>query len=168
MSYAPKNMQAYKKTSITTASKETVLLMLFEGCLKFLHKAKDAMLEKRIAEKGQLILKAHDIVTELIASLDYKANKDLAEQLESLYNFVTDELVRANIQNKPEHLDAAIKVMTILKEGWENAVKELTKKSPTAASPNTGSPLNPAEAKQTPSTTTDSANGTTARINKSA
>ena len=121
----PKNFNQYKKTQVTTASKETVLLMLFEGAIKFMKKAKTAIEASNIPEKGQNILKAHDIVSELLATLNHEVNPQLANQLESLYNFVTDELVRANIHNKTEHLDAAIKIMTILKEGWDQAINSM-------------------------------------------
>ena len=62
----------YQKTAVTTASREKILLMLYEGAIRFIKQAKIAMNEKRIADKGKYISKATAILSELMATLDFK------------------------------------------------------------------------------------------------
>ena len=92
----------YQKTQVTTASKEKILLLLYEGAIRFVRHARVAMNENKIADKGANISKATAIVSELMATLDFKVGGDLAVELESLYVFMIDKLIEANIKNDPE------------------------------------------------------------------
>ncbi len=125
MSYGAKS---YKKTSVTTASKEKVLLMLYEAAIKNLKLAKIAMEKKNIADKCKHISKAHDIVLELSNTLDHKKGGAVTEQLESLYTFCISQLIKANMETDPAAVESVLKVMNTLYEGWVAAVEELTKK----------------------------------------
>lgn len=117
----------YKKTSVQSASREKLLLMLYEGAIKFTKQAKMAMEAGKIAEKGQLIGKAFDIVMELNNTLDHKIGGELASQLEQLYMFITEEYTKANISNKTEHLDNALGILNTLYDGWVQAVEQTKK-----------------------------------------
>ncbi len=121
----PYGNKAYHKTSITTASKEQLLLMLYEGCIRNFKKAKLAMIEGNIAEKGKWIGKAQDIVNELSNSLDFDKGGDIAKQLESLYLFIFSESTEANIENDPEKLEQCISIMMTLYEGWKGAIQKV-------------------------------------------
>ncbi len=118
----------YKKTSVESASKEKILLMLYEGAIKFVKQAKEANAEKRIRERGELIGKAYDIVMELNSSLDFKVGGSIAQNLEQLYIYTLEELTRANITGKDEHLDNSLKVLNILYDGWLKAIESIKKK----------------------------------------
>jgi len=91
----------YQKTQVTTASREKVLLMLYEGAIRFTKLAHSALKQKKIAEKGKYISKATAILSELMATLDFKAGGQLAIDLENLYVFMIDKLIEGNIQNNP-------------------------------------------------------------------
>lgn len=119
----------YKTTSITSASREKLLLMLYEGAIKFTKQARTAMVEKKIAEKGMCIGKAYDIIMELNNTLDHKVGGDLAKQLEQLYMFITDQYTQANITNDPKYLDNALGVLNTLHEGWVQAIEQIKKAS---------------------------------------
>ncbi|MCB0347514.1 MAG: flagellar export chaperone FliS [Bdellovibrionales bacterium] len=119
----------YKTTSVTSASREKLLLMLYEGAIKFTKQAKVAMEEKKIAEKGMCIGKAFDIIMELNNTLDHKVGGDLATQLEQLYMFITDQYTQANITNDPKHLDNALSVLNTLYDGWVQAIEQIKKAS---------------------------------------
>jgi flagellar protein FliS len=117
--------KAYHKTSVATASKEKVLLMLYEGCIRNLRKCKIAMENKNWAEKGIHLGKAQDIVNELSNSLNFEVGGDIAKQLEALYVHVFQETTKANIENDPAKIAHCIKVMETLYEGWKEAVEKL-------------------------------------------
>ena len=116
--------KAYQKTSVATASKEKILLMLYEGAIQNLKKCKVAMEEKRIADKGAFLGKAQDIINELSNSLNFDVGGDLARQLESLYLHIFEQSTQANINNDPAKLAHCIKLMETLYSGWKEAVEK--------------------------------------------
>ena len=119
----------YKQTSVLTASREQILLMLYEGAIKFTKIALRAMEEKKIAERGQNIMKAFDIVMELQATLDHKVGGELAAQLDQLYAFMMDQYTKANIKSDPEPLRGNIKILENLYDGWKQAIEKIKKEN---------------------------------------
>lgn len=119
--------QKYKNTSIQSASREKLLLMLYEGAIRFIKKAIVAIEEKNIAERGMNIGKAYDIFMELNNTLDHKSGGEIAASLEQLYMYITDQLTKANISGNPEPLKSVLKITETLYEGWVEAVKNLKK-----------------------------------------
>jgi len=122
-------LQKYKQTAVQSASREKILLMLYEGAIKFTKLAIKAAEEKRIAERGQNIGRAYDIIMELNNTLDHKVGGDLSSQLEQLYMFMMDQYTKANISGSPEPLKANLKIIENLYEGWVQAVEKLKKES---------------------------------------
>ncbi|APJ04209.1 flagellar export chaperone FliS [Silvanigrella aquatica] len=117
-----KAFKAYQSTNVTTATPEKVLLMLYEGCIKFIRIARVKMQEKKIAEKGKNISKALAIVAELINTLDHEVGGQLSMDLENLYMFIMDKLIEANINNKMEDLDTSEKILLTLYDAWRDVV----------------------------------------------
>lgn len=114
--------KAYQKTQVTTARKEQVLLMLYEGCIRYMKLAKQNMLEKKIAEKGKFISKSIDILSELMNTLDHKAGGQLSGDLESLYMFMIDRLIEANLHNRPKDIETVIDLMSNLYVAWDDVI----------------------------------------------
>jgi flagellar protein FliS len=121
--------KAYQKTAVETASKERILLMLYEGCIRHLKKCQAAMEQKNYAEKGVYLGKAQDIINELSNSLNFEVGGDLAKQLEGLYNHLFDQTTKANIENDPQKITHCIKILETLYEGWKEAVEKLRAQS---------------------------------------
>ena len=119
----------YKNQSVQTASKEKILLMLYEAAIKFTKKAITACEEKNIADRGYNIGQAFDIVLELNNSLNHSVAQELAKNLEQLYMFITDQFVQANISGNAKHLKDALKILETLYSGWEQAIEKLKKES---------------------------------------
>lgn len=117
--------QKYKSTSVTSASKEKILLMLYEGAIKFTKRAIVACDEKNIAERGINIGKAFDIVMELNNTLDHKIGGDISKNLEQLYMFLTDQYTKANITGNVTHLKDALNILTTLQDAWIKAVEQV-------------------------------------------
>ena len=117
-----KAFKAYQSTNVTTAKPDKVLLMLYEGCIKFLRIAKVKMQEKKVAEKGKNISKALAIIAELINTLDHEVGGQLSMDLESLYMFIMDKFIEANINNKIEEIEIAEKLLLTLYEAWGDVV----------------------------------------------
>lgn len=113
----------YQKTAVTTASREKILLMLYEGAIRFIKQAKIAMNEKSIADKGKYISKATAILSELMATLDFKVGGELAVDLENLYVFMIDKLIEGNIENKVESLTQVENLLNTLYVAWKDVIE---------------------------------------------
>jgi flagellar protein FliS len=118
-------LNAYRKTSVTTASKEQILIMLYEAAINHLKRAAESCQKNDYAAKGVAVGKAHDIVNELSNTLDFEVGGEVARNLESLYVFIIQQITQGNIQNDPAKFDEARKIMENLLEGWKGAVAQL-------------------------------------------
>jgi flagellar secretion chaperone FliS len=117
--------KAYHKTAVETASKEKILLMLYESCIRHLKKCQAAMEAKNYAEKGIALGKAQDIVNELSNTLNFEVGGELAKQLEALYLHIFQETTKANMDNDPKKIAHCIKIMETLYSGWKEAIEKL-------------------------------------------
>jgi flagellar secretion chaperone FliS len=126
MSYG---LGAYKKTSIHTASKEQILIMLYQSAIKSCKKAIEAIEQKDIAKKGEHIGKLQDIVVELNNSLDLEVGGDVATELSALYDFILFSSTQANIKIDAGPLQGCLEVLTTLYSGWTEAIKSLRKEA---------------------------------------
>lgn len=117
--------QKYKTTAIQSASKETLLLMLYDGAIKFTKLAIKGAEEKKIADRCHNIGRAYDIVMELNNTLDHKIGGEVASQLEQLYMFLMEQFTKANLTGDPAPLRSALKILENLHEGWKGAVEKI-------------------------------------------
>jgi flagellar protein FliS len=122
-----KAYQKYKQTSVTSASREKLLLMMYEGAIKFTKKAILACEIKDIANRGLNIGKTYDIIMELNNTLNFDIGGEIARNLESLYNYMTDELTKANVTGEVSHLHTVLKLLNTLNDGWVKAIDSLKK-----------------------------------------
>ncbi len=116
---------AYKKTSIHTASKEQILLMLYQAAIRNCKKAIEAVDQNNIPKKGEHIGKLQDIVIELNNSLDFEVGGDIADELSSLYDYVLYSSTQANIKIDSSHLHGCLEVLNTLYDGWSDAIKSI-------------------------------------------
>lgn len=121
-------------SEIEYADPHRLIQMLFEGALKRIAFAKGAMQRKQIAEKGKFISQAIEIVGGLRASLDVDNGGDIAANLESLYEYINRQLVKANLKNSVEILDEVSGLLLDVKTAWDviNAPANVVSESPTA------------------------------------
>lgn len=119
--------QKYKNTSIQSASKEKILLMLYEGAIRFMKLALVAIDNKDIAGRGMNIGRAYDIVAELNNTLNFEVGGELATNLEQLYMFVTSQLTKANMSGDRKALEDALGIIETLHSGWILAIEQIKK-----------------------------------------
>ncbi|MFP4687475.1 MAG: flagellar export chaperone FliS [bacterium] len=117
-------LTAYKSTRIETASREQILLMLYEGAIKFMKQARQGLVDKDYQLGHQKLLKAQDIITELMASLDMEVGGEIASNLYSLYDYILYNLVQANVEKSPQRIDDALPVMRQLESAWNEIINE--------------------------------------------
>lgn len=118
-------LQAYQKNKYETASPHRLILMLYEGAIRYMANAKKQIEVSDIEGTNTSIIKSQDIIYELIACLNFDEGKEIAENLSSLYYYVIDLTVKANIEKDVSHLDEAISIIKEIKESWEQIGKEV-------------------------------------------
>jgi flagellar protein FliS len=117
----------YKTNAVMSASREKLLLMMYEAAIKFNKLAIKAAEEKKIAERCENIGRAFDIVLELNNTLDHKVGGPIAAQLEQLYMFITEQYTKGNISGDSQPLKDALKILETLYEGWVQAIDKIKK-----------------------------------------
>lgn len=118
--------QTYQKNKYETASPHRLTLMLYNGAVQFSTKAKQAIEQNNIADTNHYVQRAQNIVYELISSLDTKQGGELARNLKSLYFYIIDRLMEANIKKLTSPLDEVIGMLEELKSAWEEIGKRGT------------------------------------------
>jgi flagellar protein FliS len=114
---------AYLQTRVTTTGQGDILLLLYDGGINFLHKAKDCLAANDMAGKGNYISKTLDIVEELSNTLDMETGGPLSRNLLELYRFCAKRLIQANIKKSPEILDEVIKILGGLRSAFAAIVE---------------------------------------------
>lgn len=123
----------YKQTEINTANQGTLIVMLYDGAIKFLNIARESMASPKTYDKAnENILKAQDIITELMLSLNMDEKNEIAQNLFSLYMYFKKRLLEANIQKSAEIIDEVVRFLKELREAWNkiSATEAKTDKSP--------------------------------------
>ncbi len=126
-SYQTMGGNPYQKTQVTSSNPEKILIMLYDGAINFTKIALDKMNKGDRAGKGKFIGNAQAIIAELMNTLNHDAAPVIAKDLERLYIYLIDEYIAANISNAPKHLDNIIRILTIMRDTWSEAV-EVAKK----------------------------------------
>ncbi|MDX1668383.1 MAG: flagellar export chaperone FliS [Limnobacter sp.] len=109
------------ESGVNSASPHKLIVMLYDGAIESIRKAKMYTEAEDTVEKVKAIDKAMRIISDgLIVSLDVKSGGQLAEQLLSLYQFVIRELVLANAKNDPAKMDDCIRLLADLRSAWND------------------------------------------------
>lgn len=120
---------AYKETRVRTAGQGQLIIMLYDEALKQLKIAAEALAEQKsavpanIEKANKSILKTQEIITELMASLDFEAGGEIASNLFSLYSFFNRELMDANIQKNATKVANVQSLMSQLRLTWVEVVR---------------------------------------------
>ena len=125
-------LNQYHENQILTASKEQILIMLYDGAIRFCRQAmaaNDAGNRILRLEKSGKVLA---IVTEFSNSLNHEIGGEIAENLDALYHFIIRELMDARKADTNEHLEVVEKLLVDLRQTWAEAI-EINKKEQNVA-----------------------------------
>jgi flagellar protein FliS len=115
---AARGIDSYRQNEIQSRSPLELVVMLYDGALRFTADARDAMVRRDIRSRQQHLSRAMAIVSELQSTLDMETGGEVAEHLDKLYGFVRDRLIEASVKQDLRPLDEARRVLTTLREGW--------------------------------------------------
>lgn len=113
-----KGAQAYRQNAVMGASPVQLVVMMYDGALRFMEEGKRAMAAKDLDTQNTKLQRAQKIVVELMSTLNIQQGGDIARNLLGLYTFVVNELVEGNINDDPSRIENAMKTMSELREGW--------------------------------------------------
>jgi flagellar secretion chaperone FliS len=117
--------QAYHHNAVATAAPEQLVVMLFDGALRFSRRAVAAYEAGQRPQATQAIARVTSIVNELNATLDLEAGGDIARNLRSIYGFVNRHLVEAVREADPNRVMQAAQLLAELREAFSEASKEV-------------------------------------------
>lgn len=117
-----KYIKQYQTNNITTATPEKLMIMLFDGAIQFLQKAKTAIEEKNLQERSKNIEGARKIVRELMRTIDLENGNDVSKSLFRMYNKMAMKLIKANVSRKIELLDEVIEDLMNIRWGFQKAI----------------------------------------------
>lgn len=120
--YGNSNPGAYKANQVSTVSKSKLIILMYDGAIRFIKEARQNISVGNVAKRGSNILKAQRIVDELNGALDRKAGGEVAISLGKVYFEITRQLTDANISGNKSVLDKALKQLTDLREAWEKVI----------------------------------------------
>lgn len=115
-------MNPYLKNQIETSSPEQILILLYDGAIKFLNQAKIGIQSKDIELTHNNLIKAQNIISELRDTLDMEIGGELANNLFALYNYFNRRLVQANIKKEIEPVDEVLEHLRGLRDTWKQAI----------------------------------------------
>ncbi|QAR33250.1 flagellar export chaperone FliS [Geovibrio thiophilus] len=118
-----KPYQNYIRQEVEGATKGKLVLLLYDGAIKFMRIAVLAMEEGKIPEAHNNIMKAQNIVYELMSSLNMDAG-EISQNLLRLYDFMIWSLIEANKSKDKAKVESAISVMCELREAWKGVVEQ--------------------------------------------
>ena len=109
----------YKQVQVKTANKEKLLIMLYQGCIKFLRLGKKSIEEDDIQGANNYIIRSQDIIRELMNTLDREKGGEIATNLYSLYDFMNRQLIEANVNKDVEKIEVVEDMMMELLDSWK-------------------------------------------------
>ena len=117
-----KYIKQYQTSNITTATPEKLMIMMFDGALQFLQKAKTAIEEKNFQERSQNIDGARKILRELMRTIDLENGNDVSKSLFRLYNRMVVKLIKANVQRNAGLIDEVVEDIMNIRWGFQKAI----------------------------------------------
>lgn len=112
----------YRQRAVETASPAKLLIMLFDGAIRFLQQGRTALGEGDFEKANNQLLKVQDILSELMVSLDLSQG-EIAENLYKLYDFYLHEVIKANIEKNEVYLVPVEDFLRVYRDMWTEAAK---------------------------------------------
>ena len=121
--YTKQAHDQYKTVQFTTIDRGRLLLMMYEGCLKFLNQAKEALETHDVSKFARFLSKAQAVIAELMNTLDFEKGGSIAKDLDRLYDFMLFYLTEANMHKDPKKIHRVIKMMETISDAYHEIIE---------------------------------------------
>ena len=141
----PNPYQQYRATKVGTASRVDLVVMLYQGVVRFTRAAIEATEHGDVKAAHRGFTRAQDIVAELVTTLDYDRGGEVAKQLLALYDYAFRRLVEANCKKDVVPAREVIQIFRDLGMAWQELAARQRQADPNAVRPTVpGAPATPA------------------------
>ena len=132
MTYSFNGSSKYQEISVNTSSPTRLVVMLYEGTIKFLQQAIDATQRKDFVQKSRSVDRAVAIIQHLQGTLDIEKGQDVAKELDRLYTYMGSRIFEGSAKLDCTAFQEVVKLLGTLLSGWEQvALKEQEQTVPT-------------------------------------
>ena len=114
--------QAYTESSVLTAAPEQLVVMLYDGAIRFLRQSAEAMRAGDREISRNKMRRAEAIIDELNTSLDMSYG-EVPARLRSIYLFCKRHLIHANVTTDPDAIDAVVRLLAELRSAWNEIAR---------------------------------------------
>jgi flagellar protein FliS len=114
----------YRQTEVTSRTPLELVVMLYDGALRFIAQAREAVERGDIPSRRNAVSRAMSIVSELQSTLKLEEGGAVAESLDGLYSFVMERLIAASFKKQTAPLDEATQVLTVLRDAWSTLASQ--------------------------------------------
>ena len=118
MSMSPRGADAYRRTAVQSSSPLGLVVMLYDGAIRFVLEARDAIARKDVAARTNAVSRALAIVAELQNTLNVKEGGKVAEELDRLYTYMNGRLLDVTARADDDAAKEVHKLLTTLREAW--------------------------------------------------
>ncbi|HUJ74751.1 MAG TPA: flagellar export chaperone FliS [bacterium] len=116
----PTRYAAYRNTNVQTADQRQLILMLYDGLIRFLQKAAVKIEAREIEAAHNYLVRSREIVAELLATLRPEKAGEVGQNLKRLYIYAFNRIVEANLRKDAEIVQEVIRIASTLREGWSS------------------------------------------------
>lgn len=117
--------KTYQRTQVAHANPVELIMMLYDGALSRIAEAGKRFQEQDLLYGGIAVSKAQAIVAELRKSLNVEEGGEIAANLERLYVYIHELLVKANLEYRTEPLDESACILNDLRSGWAEVARQV-------------------------------------------
>ena len=125
-----KYAKAYKSVAVSTASPGQLVLMLFDGALRFLGASLHGFELEGIGQRTEQVnnnsIKAQKILRELQCSLDFKEGGEFAQRMHALYDYMLEQLIRGNLSKDPAPMRIVEGLLREIRDAWAQMLEQTT------------------------------------------
>ena len=114
-----KGIQGYRRINVIFSDPKKLVIMCYEGTIENLKIGKENIIKKNDVAKDAALLKAQDIIWELINSLNFEKGGDIAKNLDSLYNYMLRRILYSAQTNDLNAIDEVVKMLEELMSAWK-------------------------------------------------
>ncbi len=130
--------QAYQKAAVSTLDQRKMIIMLYDGAIKFLTIAMEKLAKKDMYAAHINMVRGKSIIAELLASLNMEEGGDIAMNLQRLYAYMFGQLIDANLEKDSKRIATVIDMLKELRSGWQGIGADAEGSAPQSPSRGSG------------------------------
>ena len=128
--FARQAASAYRQTEVQSRTPLELVVMLYEGALRFIAQARDAIERKDIRARREAVSRTLAIISELQSTLDMEKGVVISEKLDSLYVYLNGRLIDASNKQDVGPIDEAARLLATLRDSWAEIARETAATAP--------------------------------------